>query len=1328
MKKIVALFLTVALLLGVLGTSASAAEAAALTIPEFSASVAADGSVTVTVSGGKAYSYAEAYVRNSDDSYGDWVWLTWDEGKKAYVGKEEELAGGKMGSLNMYANTYKYNDDNTEETFDRNDFYASYSNGKLYYVSVSVSKGSEKQLKYTYTDSEGNQKTSSSMVTVESKGEQVVAYYDTDTGKKTTETHYNTEEKGDGKKSVTRKETRDEKSYDNETGALTGITTGEGERTFEYVPSKWGWLDERTKTSKDKSETKNYDEDGKYTGKSLHQSEYTYDPTDLDSYEAVKGQYSHASYNKKDILTYEYSEEYTNTYNSAKDQKTYTGKTNNINYSSKGLKTSSSQSTVSRNYKREKYSDGSWMSWEQTSRKEENNNFNRDDVLTGSSVYEYTYGDKYAYTRTNRSYNAYTRQMTSETISKTRENDEGNYEYYSSQTYNNDNGTLRRKTVNDFDGTITRYNKDNKVVATKDKDGTWKDGSGKVIGKNENKDGNGQYTYVYFKSRTGEIDRINIENHTQKDGESVYTDSYYDENGKLTSEYKYVNKADGTYERYENGVLRYSEKDNERKYYDYKGNLDYYSKYDEEKKETTWYDYADRKTSMDGPDYGESYDRNGKVVSSWKYKDGLTSYYDGKSQLLYSEGYDEDGAQVYYGKDGKEFARVYSKRETKDDVTTETRERIYGEEYDYGDGYSYTDYEYWDPEDNSGTLEKSVAKREEKDKDGVYTTSSSTDYTKWDVIEGKKQNEVTRKETSSSVDDDEHYESKTYKDGVLTYSYDVEKNEYGDWVKGTTRYFDAYTGKQTSASKWINPGIPDDPISYSKSYDKYDNLQSYSETDDTDEWNWTKSYYANGNKYGESWYDNLDGDESYNISYYLNGNPSYESTEKDGVRKEINYNPNGTYSYWRETANGVTNITEYNGQGTVTGYTWNEKSEDGFYSYERWDANNLLYTYTSESLADGWTETKVDPAGNKQVWKDGEYTLTLANNATSGWQSAFGDWFYLENGKPVQGAWRQLGGSWYYFNYDGSMRMGLLAQSSKDGTKTYALSKDGVLSTGGWTEMGENYWAYTDQNGEVLTGWQQIGGYWYYFDDGWTYNKTEYKQEASWSQSGWKGSMVTGAVQIWNSDWTDKHTYFFNEDGTWDNTPGWKTAQVDGRVEYHYYDQNKNEVTGWKQIDGKWYFFNDDGVLKNGWVGSGNTWYYLDPANGSAMATGWAQEVYEDWYYLNEDGTMKTGWLEDGGNWYYLKDSGAMASDEWVTSGSSTYYMTEAGTMASGWAEDNGEWYYLDPNSGAMTTGWVQSGDTWYYMDPATGAMVSDGEVEVNGTTYKFDANGAWIP
>ena len=31
------------------------------------------------------------------------------------------------------------------------------------------------------------------------------------------------------------------------------------------------------------------------------------------------------------------------------------------------------------------------------------------------------------------------------------------------------------------------------------------------------------------------------------------------------------------------------------------------------------------------------------------------------------------------------------------------------------------------------------------------------------------------------------------------------------------------------------------------------------------------------------------------------------------------------------------------------------------------------------------------------------------------------------------------------------------------------------------------------------------------------------------------------------------------------------------------------------------------------------------------------------WYYLNQDGRMKTGWLQDGGKRYYLNSDGSMA-------------------------------------------------------------------------------------
>jgi lysozyme len=46
------------------------------------------------------------------------------------------------------------------------------------------------------------------------------------------------------------------------------------------------------------------------------------------------------------------------------------------------------------------------------------------------------------------------------------------------------------------------------------------------------------------------------------------------------------------------------------------------------------------------------------------------------------------------------------------------------------------------------------------------------------------------------------------------------------------------------------------------------------------------------------------------------------------------------------------------------------------------------------------------------------------------------------------------------------------------------------------------------------------------------------------------------------------------------------------------------------------------------------TWCLVDESTNNLM-TGW-QEVEGKWYYLNTNGTLFTGWLQDKGKWYYL--------------------------------------------------------------------------------------------
>ena len=91
------------------------------------------------------------------------------------------------------------------------------------------------------------------------------------------------------------------------------------------------------------------------------------------------------------------------------------------------------------------------------------------------------------------------------------------------------------------------------------------------------------------------------------------------------------------------------------------------------------------------------------------------------------------------------------------------------------------------------------------------------------------------------------------------------------------------------------------------------------------------------------------------------------------------------------------------------------------------------------------------------------------------------------------------------------------------------------------------------------------------------------------------------------------------------------------------YNESGKPVTGWKQIDGKWYYFEANGVMQTGWKQIGDKWYYFH--TDGAMRTDWKQ-IGGKWYYFHTDGAMRTGWKQIGGKWYYLYEDGHMAKSE----------------------------------------------------------------------------------
>ena len=224
---------------------------------------------------------------------------------------------------------------------------------------------------------------------------------------------------------------------------------------------------------------------------------------------------------------------------------------------------------------------------------------------------------------------------------------------------------------------------------------------------------------------------------------------------------------------------------------------------------------------------------------------------------------------------------------------------------------------------------------------------------------------------------------------------------------------------------------------------------------------------------------------------------------------------------------------------------------------------------------------------------------------------------------------------------------------------------------------------------EVNPGWTQNGNIWGYVKEDGTPAKAEF--------------LKIGV-----------NTFYFDENGVM--ATGWK--EVEGT--WYYFYNSGRMLTGWQKIGANWFYFEADGAMVTGWKAIGTKWYYF--YDSGRMLTGW-QKIDGYWYYLKSSGEMTKGWLNDGGKWFYFDGSGHMATG-WKAVGTKWYYFFDSGRMATGWLQEGGNWYYLK-SSGEMTKGWAKIGANTFYFD-GSGHMATGTKV-INGTTYRFKSNGALI-
>lgn len=328
-----------------------------------------------------------------------------------------------------------------------------------------------------------------------------------------------------------------------------------------------------------------------------------------------------------------------------------------------------------------------------------------------------------------------------------------------------------------------------------------------------------------------------------------------------------------------------------------------------------------------------------------------------------------------------------------------------------------------------------------------------------------------------------------------------------------------------------------------------------------------------------------------------------------------------------------------------------------------------------------------------------------------------GQWGYQErDGSWSADSWEKgADGSYYYLNSSGDMVVNQLIDD------TYYVDANGVMIRNAWQQIPDEWdgtlkWCYFTDSGKIIEeGWRTINDAKYYFEE---------------------SRMVTGWQDI------NDATYYFNGSGAM--VTGWQyleQREVDdygwGEPQWYWFTSTGKMVSSKEQtINGKNYFFDDQGRMLTGWV---------DPVNLVSSQYGELSGDINDLRYHKADGSGADGWEyllspdESEECWYYFRDGRAYSTtykakaldDRYALASidGKTYCFRADGRMYTGLLElDDGRIYYFDEN-GVMQTGRVVVNDenhdneVFYFTSSGSLGSKGDGVTGVkNGYLYEDGA------
>lgn len=392
---------------------------------------------------------------------------------------------------------------------------------------------------------------------------------------------------------------------------------------------------------------------------------------------------------------------------------------------------------------------------------------------------------------------------------------------------------------------------------------------------------------------------------------------------------------------------------------------------------------------------------------------------------------------------------------------------------------------------------------------------------------------------------------------------------------------------------------------------------------------------------------------------------------------------------------------------------------------EEWLLVNKKWYYADSQ---GRLETdKIELNGNLYVFGDGGAMLSDTRTYA---RSKKGGYTYLsKNGVALKNQWIKEGEEWLYVNSEGrtyNLEFGLINGNeyyfdensfmvkgndilidgryhhfSSSGVRLSSTEKtlndSSTNSVGTWKKIGYEYYYY--RGNELVTGWVNHNGDWYFLEDH-------------------TGIMMSDSIL-----YAGNNVYSFTKSG--------------------------RLITGWGISNGSWFYGNDSGaVIRENWKKSGNDWYYF-MYNGAAEKSGSVSVDNKVYSFDHKSKMITNAWAklisaEHINSYAYHDKNGVAISNQWKKSGNDWYYFANSYSISGDIHLINGKRYLFDDNSKLVEkpgiynftyntfimkdnglpafNEWIKLDGKWYYSDH--GYILKEGEYTIGNKLYSFDKYG----